>query len=294
MPAPAGRRHRSFWRVVKDFYRKAYEDNLTGLSGMVAYNLLLSVFPLALLALFIAGRLLESSDLEQSVLQDLRQLFPTATDTTLTRTLERVRDSSTSFGVVALVSSVWIGSSFWGALDTACCRIYHVRCRSWLEQKRFALAMLVVVLLFIAATVAVPTLQSLLVSGADDLPLGLSEVDGLIFGVTLAAGVLLLFAILCLIYWAVPNRSLPWRAIWPGALGATLAIGVIDYAFPFYLSNVNTAAQFGTTFVFIVIILIWFYALAIIILSGAILNAMRYELHETGELKVAAEGTSAS
>jgi membrane protein len=294
MPAPAGRRHRSFWRVVKDFYKKAYEDNLTGLSGMVAYNLLLSVFPLALLALFIAGRLLESSDLEQSVLQDLRQLFPTATDTTLTRTLERVRDSSTSFGVVALVSSVWIGSSFWGALDTACCRIYHVRCRSWLEQKRFALAMLVVVLLFIAATVAVPTLQSLLVSSADDLPLGLSEVDGLIFGVTLAAGVLLLFAILCLIYWAVPNRSLPWRAFWPGALGATLAIGVIDYAFPFYLSNVNSAAQFGTTFVFIVIILIWFYALAIIILSGAIVNAMRYELHETGELKVGAEGTSAS
>ncbi len=294
MPAPAGRRHRSFGRVVKDFYKKAYEDNLTGLSGMVAYNLLLSVFPLALLALFIAGRLLESTDLEQSVLQDLRQLFPTATDTTLTRTLERVRDSSTSFGVVALVSSVWIGSSFWGALDTACCRIYHVRCRSWLEQKRFALAMLVVVLLFIAATVAVPTLQSLLVSSADDLPLGLSEVDGLVFAVTLAAGVVLLFAILCLIYWAVPNRSLPWRAIWPGAVGATGAIGVIDYAFPFYLSNVNTAAQFGTTFVFVVIILVWFYALAIIILSGAIINAMRYELHETGELKVHPEGTAAS
>ena len=261
---------------------------------MVAYNLLLSVFPLALLALFIAGRVLESTDLEQSVLQDLRQLFPTATDTTLTRTLERVRDSSTGFGVVALVSSVWIGSSFWGALDTAFCRIYHVRCRSWLEQKRFALAMLVVVLLFMAATVAVPTLQSLLVSSADDLPLGLSEVDGLVFAVTLAAGVVLLFAILCLIYWAVPNRRLPWRAIWPGALGATGAIGVIDYAFPFYLSNVEHDAQFGTTFVFVVIVLIWFYALAIIILSGATINAMRFELHETGELKVHPAGTAAS
>ena len=27
------------------FYKKAYEDNLTGLSGMVAYNLLLSMLP---------------------------------------------------------------------------------------------------------------------------------------------------------------------------------------------------------------------------------------------------------
>ena len=45
---------------------------------------------------------------------------------------------------------------------------------------------------------------------------------------------------------------------------------------------------------FVLIVLIWFYALAIIILAGAIINAMRFELHETGELKVAAEGTSAS
>ena len=284
MPVPAGERHRSPWRAAKDFYRKAYEDNITGLSGMVAYNLLLSVFPLALLALFIAGRVLESGDLEQSVLQDLRQLFPTATDETLTDALDRVRSTSTGFGVVALVASVWIGSSFWGALDTAFCTIYHMRCRSWLEQKRFALAMLVVVLLFMAATVAVPALQSLLVSSADDLPLGLSEVDGLIYGLTLVAGLVLLFLILCLIYWRVPNTRPPWRAIWPGALGATLAIGVVDYAFPAYLSSINTIARFGTTFVFVVIVLIWFYVVAIIILSGAVINAMRFEIQETGEL----------
>ena len=59
--------HRRAWTGVKHFYWKAYEDNLTGLSGMVAYNLLLSVFPLALLALFIAGRVLESGDLEQAI-----------------------------------------------------------------------------------------------------------------------------------------------------------------------------------------------------------------------------------
>ena len=291
MAAPARRRHRSPWRAAKDLYVKAYEDNLTGLSGMVAYNMLLSVFPLALLALFIAGRVLESGDLEQSVLQDLRQLFPTATDRTLTRALDRVRDTSTGFGVVALLASVYIGSSFWGAIDTAFCRIYHVRCRSWLEQKRFALAMLVVVLLFMAATVAVPALQSLLVSSADDLPFGLSGVPGLIYAVTLLAGLLLLFGVLCVIYWSVPNRLVPWHAVWPGALGATLAIGIVDYAFPAYLSSIATIARFGTTFVFVLIVLIWFYALALIILAGATLNAMRFEIHETGELNLSAGAT---
>jgi membrane protein len=287
VPAAAGKRHRSAWRAVKDFFRKAYSENLTGLSGMVAYNLLLSVFPLALLALFIAGRVLQSSDLEQSVLQDLRQLFPTATDSTLTRALDRVRDTSTGFGIVALVTSVWIGSSFWGALDTAFAQIYHVRSRSWLQQKRFSLMMLAVVLLFMAATVSVPTLQSLLVSSADDLPFGLSTVDGLLYAVTLVAGLLLLFGILCLIYFTVPNRRPPWRAIWPGGLAATVAIGVVDYGFPFYLDNLSTLSKFGgSLFVFVLIVLLWFYVLALVLLGGAVINAMRFELHETGELTV--------
>jgi len=284
VPAPAGDSHRSFRRVFRDFFRKGYKDNLTGLSGMVAYNLLLSVFPFALLALFIAGRILQSSELEQSILEDLRGLFPNITDGTLTRALDRVRDSSTGVGVVALVSSIYIGSSFWGALDTAFCRIYHVRCRSWVEQKRFSLAMLVVVLLFMAATVAVPAIQSVLVRGAEDLPFGLSEVDGLLFAVSLFVGLLLVFGVLCVIYWAVPNRRMPWRAIWPGALAATLAIGIVDYGFPLYLSTISTIAAFTTIFVFVLIVLIWFYLLAIIILGGGVLNAIRFEIHETGEL----------
>ena len=171
------------------FWHKAYEDNLTGLASMVAYNLLLSIFPIALVALFVAGRVLRSEDLQDSVLLDLKQVFPTAAESTLSSAVRRLQSSSTSAGIAALAAAVWFASSFWGALDTAFCRIYHRPCRSWVRQKLFALGMFVVVLLFIVATVAVPALQSLLITGADDLPFGLSEVEGLIYGVTLAAGV---------------------------------------------------------------------------------------------------------
>jgi membrane protein len=272
-------------RALKTFYVKAYADNLTGLSGMVAYNLLLSLFPLALLALFIASQILRSSQLEDSVLQDLQRLFPTAAEGTITGALNRVKESSTGIGVVALVTSIWFGSSFWGSLDTAFCRIYHVECRSWLRQKRFALGMLVVVLAFMAATVLVPTAQSILASGANGLPFGLKNVQGLVFGVTLAFGLLVLFGVLCVIYWAVPNRRMPWRGVWPGAALSTIAIGVVDYGFPLYLTNVSTIGQqLGSTLVFIVIVLLWFYVLAIILLGGGIVNALRFELHDTGEI----------
>jgi len=76
IPRGARRRAAPFARAgryLATFYRKAYEDNVTGLAGMVAYNLLLSIFPLALVALFIAGQILQSAELEKSVLEDLRQ-----------------------------------------------------------------------------------------------------------------------------------------------------------------------------------------------------------------------------
>jgi YihY family inner membrane protein len=261
---------------VRAFYWKAYEDNLTGQSAMVAYNLLLSILPLALLSLFIAGQIVESNALEQSVIRDLRKIFPGAAENTVVTALNRVETSSTSIGIAALITSVWIGASFWGALDTAFCRIYHFRCRSWWEQKRFALAMLVVAIVFMAATIAVPALQSIVAQGAKQLPFGLDRVRGLFFALTLVAGLLLVFAILCLIYWAVPNRSpMPWRAIWPGAGLATLTIGIVDFAFPLYLSKVSSFAALGTTLVFILIVLLWFYAVAIIILGGATVNAIR-------------------
>jgi membrane protein len=268
-------RRRGTWSRTKAFYWKAYEDNLTGLSAMVAYNMLLSLLPVTLLALFVAGRVLQSQDVERSVLTDLRDLFPDTAESTLTDLLEGLRNFSTSIGIAALVASIWIGTSFWGALDTAFCRIYHVRCRSWVEQKRFALAMLLVALLFIFAMVILPTVQGLLTATAADLPFGLSDVPGVLFGATLVVGLIVLFATLCVIYWAVPNTAVPWRAIWPGALLATLAIAIVDFAFPFYLSQISTIERIGTTLVFIVIVLLWFYVLSIIVLGGAVINALR-------------------
>jgi membrane protein len=263
---PAGLRH--FWRIAMD-------ANITGQSAMLAYNMLLGIVPIALLALFIAGQVLSSGAVAHSVLNDLREVFPGADEHTLDSLLAQIRSSTTSTGLLALLASLWLGSSFWGALDTAFSRIYECRPRSWLEQKRFALAMLGVVLVFMIATVGVPTVASILRAGADDLPFDLARVNVVVYTASLVIGLVLLFACLTVIYSRVPNRRVPWRAVWPGAMGATVAIGVVDYGFPVYLSNISTIARFGTTIVFVLIMLGWFYMLAIIILSGAIVNALR-------------------
>jgi YihY family inner membrane protein len=260
---------------LKRFWHLAWDSNITGQSAMIAYNMLLGVVPIALLGLFIAGQVLSSAEVQRSVLADLRNVFPGSTERTLNKLLNEIRGSTTSTGVLALIFSLWLGSSFWGALDTAFARVYGCKPRPWLAQKRFGIAMLGVVLLFMIATVAVPTAQSLLRAGERHLPFDLAHVTAFVYAVSLGASVAVLFGCLSLIYSRVPNRPMPWRAVWPGALSATAAIGLIDYGFPLYLSSISTIARFGTTIVFLLIVLAWFYVLALIILGGAVVNALR-------------------
>jgi YihY family inner membrane protein len=260
---------------LRRFWRLAWDANITGSSAMVAYSMLLAVIPVALLGLFVAGQVLSSHAVQTSVLTDLRKVFPGAAENTLNSLLNEIRDSTTSTGVLALVGSLWLGSSFWGALDTSFSRVFRCPARPWLEQKRFGLVMVGVVLVFMVATVAVPTVQSLLRAGAESLPLDLAQITDVVYVLSLAIGAALLFGCLAVIYSRVPNCPVAWRGVWPGALAATVAILLVDYAFPLYLSSISTIAQFGTTLVFVLIVLGWFYVVAIIILGGAVVNALR-------------------
>jgi membrane protein len=262
-------------RPIRRFFRLARGANITGMSSMVAYNMMLGVIPLAFVALFISGRVLVSSGVQARVIVDLREVFPGTADHTLASLLNQVERRSTSTGILAIVTSLWLGSSLWSALDTAFNHIYGGEPRSWLRQKRFALSMVGVVLLFMLATVLVPTLQSILRAGAGALPFDLAHVAVLVYAGSLAFGLVLLFICLTVIYFRVPHFRVPWRAVWPGALGATIAIGIVDYGFPEYLTHISTIAHLSSSIVFIVILLGWFYVLSIIILGGAIVNALR-------------------
>jgi membrane protein len=279
---PNSLRHPRPW--LHAFWNRAYRENVTGLSAMVAYNLMLAVFPFALLVLFIFGQVLKIEGVETSVLSDLQRLFPNVEQQTLTDVLNRIEGNSTTIGIAAFAGSLWIGASFWGAMDTAFCRIYHVECRGWVEQKRFSFAMLGVVLLFIAASIFVPTVESTLLSSTDSLPFGLSSIKAIDTVLLLSAALLVTFLICCVIFWAVPKGHMPWRAVWPGALFVTLSAGLANWLFPLYLSTVSSLSHFGSTVGFILIALLWFYVLSLALMAGAVINSLRHELHDTGEL----------
>ena len=275
-----------FWRHrwLQAFWNRAYKENITGLSGMVAYNLMLAVFPFALLVLFIFGQVVNSNDIEHSVITDIQRLFPNAEQGTLQEAIDRVRASSTTIGIAAAVGGIWIGASFWGAMDTAFCRIYHVECRGWVQQKRWSLVMLLALLLLLAASVTVPTIESAVLTSANSLPFGLDQWGAVRTAIVVIGGLVLTFTISCAIYWAVPKGHMPWRSVWPGALFFALVTSAGNYIFPLYLTNVSDLHRIGGTIGFILIALVWFYAVSLAMLAGAVINSLRHESDDTGAL----------
>ncbi len=271
-------------RYLRVFWERAYRENITGLAAMVAYNLALAVFPFALLVLFVFGQVIDNADVRDSVIRDLQGIFPAVEQDSLTNIVDRIREESATIGVIAAVGAVWIGASFWGAMDTAFCRIYHVECRGWVEQKRFALVMLLVVVGFLAASVIIPVAEGVLTSSADDLPFGLDEIGGVRSLLVLALALTLTFGICALIYYVVPKGHVPWRGVWPGALFVTATTAIANAAFPVYLTQSNLD-ELGVALGFVLVALLWFYLIALALLAGAVINALRFEFHDTGSVE---------
>ena len=271
-------------RYLRVFWERAYRENITGLAAMVAYNLALAIFPFALLLLFIFGRVIENPDIEASVLRDLQSIFPAAEQDSLTSVVDRIRDSSATIGVIAALGAIWIGASFWGAMDTAFCRIYHVECRGWVQQKRWSLVMLLALLLLLAASVTVPTVESAVLTSADRLPFGLDQWGAVRTAIVVVGGLVVTFLVISAIYWAVPKGHMPWRSVWPGALFFSLVTSLGNYVFPLYLTNISDLHRIGGTIGFILIALVWFYAISLAMLAGAVINSLRHESDDTGSL----------
>ena len=87
-----------------------------------------------------------------------------------------------------------------------------------------------------------------------------------------------------MIFWAVPKGHMPWRAVWPGAPSSRSRAGLANWLFPIYLANVSSLSHFGSTLGFILIALLWFYVLSLALMVGAVINSLRHEVHDTGEL----------
>jgi len=97
-----------------------------------------------------------------------------------------VSSSTTGTGILALVASIWLASSFWGALDVSFSGSITALAPVGPTEALW-IVMVGIVLLFMFATVLIPTAQSLLKATAGDLPLDLAHVHDIVYVISLVA-----------------------------------------------------------------------------------------------------------
>ena len=108
--------------------------------------------------------------------------------------------------------------------------------------------------------------------------------QGVVSALLLVGALVVTLMVTCTIYYFVPKGHVPWRGVWPGALFFTVTIGIANAVFPFYLTEVANIDQVGGAIGFVLVALVWFYLVSLGLMAGAVINALRYELHDTGAL----------
>ena len=246
---------------------KFFADRGTHLAAMVAYFALLSFVPLTFLALSLLG-LVHRADASDFLVRELSRAFPTTSLKSILTLVHRVQDNATTLGVIGGVALLWSSLSLFSALESAFNIVYGQPNRPFLRGKG------------VAAIVMVATITTLFISlviGALGVEIVKRYAPGFIansvvaYILSIAVSLLGVFVFVLAAYRLLTNAEVTVRDVLPGAILAAVVLEASFQIVPIFvrLADVNpTLRVLGGP----VILLLWLYLMANVIVFGAEVN----------------------
>lgn len=246
---------------------KFYADRGPHLAAMVAYFALLSFVPLTFLALSLLG-LVHRADASDFLIKELTRAFPSSSLKSILSLVHQVQDNAATLGIVGGVALLWSSLSLFSALESAFNIVYGRPNRPFLKGKG------------IAAVVMLATVTTLFVSlviGALGVEVvkryapGFAGNDVAAYVLSIAVSLLGVFVFVLAIYRVLTNAPVTVRDVLPGALMAAILLETSFQIVPVFVrfAGVNPVLRvLGGP----VILLLWLYLMANIIVLGAELN----------------------
>lgn len=241
------------------------------LGAALAYQMMLSLFPLAFLALSLVQLLMGAQAGQRAIGQALGPVVPADSRQPLLAVLDTLRSRAGLFGAASTLGLLWTGSFLFGNLEEAMDRIYGVKVRGFLRQKAMSMAMVVVFLVLVLVASALSTLPTYLASGTAQAMHLLAHGPARVL-VHASLGFVATLVLFALVFSVVPNLRLGLGQVWTGALVSTLLLQGAGLGFGVYLRLVK-ASRYGV-FGLLLVLLLWFYYLAEILLLGVALNGL--------------------
>ena len=276
---PPWMRFRLVRRVIKriqpllDFWTKLNDDWVFNLAGMLAYNLLMSLFPILLLLLAAVGLIL--GDHASTVYAHIEQVFAQAIPGGAEIFQAVANQLTTNVGplvVIGLVGSVLGGSNLFMVIESCFGIIFRVRSRDLIPKQLMAFGMLALYLILVPLIALAFSLSSTIVTLVDPYlkDSGKAALAGVLGNIVAVLSAFILFGA---IYLIIPNRRIRLKQVIPGTLLATALLVPYISLFPLYVNRFLRPENYGSIAGFAVVILIFFYYLGFILLLGAELNS---------------------
>lgn len=254
--------------ILRELVARIQRDRITLAAAGVTYHWFFAVFPFlfaAVAAVALAGRAVS----DQVISDTIAQVAPAGVDEFLSGLVTQAQASATAQSVLAIALAVALAvvsaSSGMAALLQGIEVAAEAAPRPFLRRRALALAL-------VLGTFAVAGL-GVAVGSAVGATLGVPWLVTLIHRVLVVAVVVAVLAGI----WAVgPSGEGPRRFWTAGSTFAAIAIVAASWAFAVFASRFNGSfAHTYGTFTSIVVLLVWFYAVALAVLIGAEVDAAR-------------------
>ena len=232
----------------------------------IAYYALFAVFPAILALIVVASAVLESEEVQESVMALVAQYAPIALDV-VAANIEQLLAMSKTVGLIALVGLLWSASGVVSALFQAVNRAWGVpNSRLVLSARLYGLAMIFVVGAFLLLALSIGPIVNLAQAWQ---PLAQPGADRLVSGLSVVAPALLSACAFILIYRTMPRTRVGCRDVWLGGLIAGLIWEAGKQIFAWYVGNIATYNVIYGSVGAIIGFLLWCYLSGQILLLGA-------------------------
>jgi len=246
---------------------KYLRDRGPHLAAMVAYYALLSLVPFLLLTaslLGFAGHVSPSSYL----IRELAHILPGQSAHDLLHTVRAIQRDAGTLGAIGVFGLVWGTLGFYSALESALNIVFGVQNRAFLHQKWVTFVLVTISLLVLFTSLMVTTAAT---GWYHRHAPNLVDLKLIPFIATLAATTAGIFLFLIAVYKYLTNVELHLADVWPGALVGTVLFQGLFSGLSLYLrfsDSLLTLRAFGG----LVLLLVWLYLMANIIVLGAEIN----------------------
>jgi membrane protein len=274
-------------RLLYRAVQKGIKDHGRDHAAAIAFWVFFSIFPLLLGLFAAAGYFLESQAAQERLVELVTETLPGSADLVRGNVESVVRTRGT-LGLVGLIGLFWTASSGIGAITRAINRTLGAK-RShpvFLSKVRYFLttvAVSVFLILSVGVTASLEVLANLDLSALRKLGIEPGAIENMAGWL---AGLLFAFLTFALIYKVTPYIETRWRQVLPGALLGAAVFELGKRGFLLYLGRVaNFEAVYGSLSS-IIVLLLWLYVSALVLLLGAEYNIVRWRERHPEETPV--------